>query len=400
MESEKVMFKKGKARTEKPGRGMTAAFMSVLICFMVLGILIPQRTFSESENRYLQKKPEFSWKTLTDGSFGTAYEAYLSDQFPFRNRWIGGKVLAERVQFKTDVNGIYFGKDQYLIEKFDTEDLVGEQLIRNQKRLLAFLTEMRGKMGENHVRAMLVPSASQILEEMLPLFAAPYNQHEVNAWLESQTWEGCVVDTEVKLKEHAKEEIYYKTDHHWTSLGAYYGYTAWAEAAGVTAWSQEDFRSEEVSGSFLGTIHSKLNITWKADRILAYYPLEETNYQVYYDGSKEAEPGLYNYNALGGKDQYSFYLDGNHGLTKIVNPEADADSKGKRLLLIKDSFAHSFVPFIVNHFEEVYMVDLRFYNQDVRILVDTEEITDLLVLYQIPGFAKETSLVKLRSEGS
>ena len=328
-----------------------------------------------------------------DGSYGTDYETYLSDQFPGRNRSIGMKVIAERLAGKKDVNDVYFGKDEYLIEKFDTEDLDTEQLFsKNLESLKNFADIMEKELGSDHIRLMLVPGASQILEEKLPWMASPYDQEKVSQWLEREAGEKLVVPVADALKNHKKEEIYYRTDHHWTTLGAYYGYCAWAESMGLTPWTPEMFETETVSQNFLGTIHSKLNVNWMPDSIVLYHPKDPVSYQVYYDGS--SKPGeMYNREVLKTKDQYPVFLDGNHGLTKIVNESVSETDR--KLLIIKDSFANSFAPFAANHFSEVQMLDLRYFNGNVVQWVQEQEMTDILVLYQIPGFAKERTVSKL-----
>ena len=162
---------------------MTFLFLGFLGVLSLLSIVTPQKAFSDSENRYLQKKPEFSVKSLLNGSYGEKYEQYLSDQFPGRNVWIGMKVTTERLALQEDVNGVYFGKDGYLIEKFDTEDLEGEQLNKNIGKLAAFTGAAEKSLGKDHVRVMLVPSASQIITERLPFLAAPYDQGRVTEML-------------------------------------------------------------------------------------------------------------------------------------------------------------------------------------------------------------------------
>lgn len=398
----------GQEITDQPKKGeycvkqsqiMTFGFLGILGILTAASILIPERGFSETENRYLQKKPEFTIESLLDGSYGTDYETYLSDQFPVRNQWIGLKVMAERLAGKKDVNEVYFGKDDYLIEKFDTEDLETEELFKNLESLKRFTETMETMLGQDHIRLMLVPGASQILDEKLPWMASPYDQAKVNEWLSDEAGSEFVVPVESALKEHKDEEIYYRTDHHWTTLGAYYGYCAWAESVGLTPWQKEMFETEIVSRNFLGTVHSKLNVNWMPDHITLYHPKEPTAYQVYYDGADT--PGeMYQRKALETKDQYPVFLDGNHGLTRIVNEKLSEGSgedelEKRKLLVIKDSFANSFAPFAANHFGEVQMIDLRYFNGNVVKWIEEQEITDVLVLYQIPGFAKERTVSKL-----
>lgn len=381
---------------EQAGNGnniITLSFLGFLVMISIISAWMPKKAFSERENRYLKQKPEFTMEGLLDGSYGLAYEEYLSDQFPARNSWIGVKVLAERMQGKQEVNGVYFGKDDYLIERFDREQIASQQLGKNLESLIGFVKTAGEILGEGRVQVMLAPSASQVLKEKLPWLASPYDQSQVTEYLVKELGEGQVVMVEEELRAHKDQEIYYKTDHHWTALGAYYGYRKWAQDVGITPWSQDAFEQKTVSEDFLGTVYSKVNVAHKPDSIQLYLPKEPVSYRIFYDGAREPGP-MYQEEALKGKDKYSVYMDGNHGLTEVYT-EAGTAEAGRRLLVIKDSFAHSFLPFAVNHFEETYMIDLRYFNGSVHGLMEEHGITDVLVLYQIPGFAKEKTVSKL-----
>lgn len=385
-------------REDWKARVISSVFLLFLAFGFLAGVVKPEKAFSETENRYLQKKPEFTWSGLWDGSFGTKYETYLSDQFPGRDSWIGLKVKAERAQLKQDVNGVYFGKDRYLIEKFDREQIETGLLEENLVRAANFVNAMEMQLGKDHVRVLLLPSAAGIIRDQLPVLAAPYAQQAVEQKLGKMAARGISVDSDSVFKGREGEEIFYRTDHHWTALGAYYGYRAWAESLGLGAWEKDRFRIETVSRNFFGTVQSKVNVKTEADTIELFLPREAVSYEVFFDGTEEGMDGLYNRKALEGKDQYRVYLDGNHGLTEIRNRDLalETGQEGKKLLIIKDSFAHSFAPFAANHFETVYLLDLRYYNGTVSRFLEDYPVTDVLVLYQIPGFAKETALSKLR----
>lgn len=372
---------------------ITISFLGVLAGTSLLSAAVRPRGFSPSENRYLQKKPEFTVEGLVDGSYGTKYEKYLSDQFPGRNTWIGIKVGAELIQGRRDVNQVYFGRDDYLIEKFDLEDVEGGLLNKNLERLKAFASDAGERLGQNRVRVMLVPSASQVMNDKLPFLAAPYDQSKVSDRLKEAVGVNAVVPVEDMMTAHNQQQLYYRTDHHWTALGAYYGYRVWAESMEMEPWEPEMFEIQTVSREFLGTVYSKVNVPHKPDSIERYLPKSQPAYEVYYDGAEEPEP-MYNLKSLDGKDKYTIYMDGNHGLTEVKNPEA-AKQTDRKLLIIKDSFANSFAPFAVNHYGETYMVDLRYFNMDVQLFMEEKEITDVLVLYQIPGLAKEKTLSKI-----
>lgn len=379
---------------------MKKLFFGFVFGVAALGVCLPARAFSPAENRYLEQKPKFSWKAFFDGSYGESYEAYLSDQFPARETWVRVKTGAERLQGREDGNGVYFGKDGYLIEKFDREAVETEQLSKNLDGLAAFVKKQQDSLGENRVRVMLVPSVSQILEDKLPLFAAPYDQGQVTELLAGRLTEigadkSAVVPVEEELKRHGEEPVFYRTDHHWTSLGAYYGYRAWAKSAGLTPWPQEAFEVTDVSHDFYGTVQAKVGTLVPPDTMLKYTPRQPVSYRVTYDGGGEEREGLYTEEALETRDQYFFYLDGNHGLTEIKNQDI-VEKDDRRLLIVKDSFANSFAPFAVNHFGRTYMVDLRYFNASLDVFMEREKITDVLVLYRIPGFATDTSVWKLK----
>ena len=172
---------------------------------------------------------------------------------------------------------------------------------------------------------------------------------------------------------------------------------------GIEPWNREMFTEEIVSEDFLGTVYSKVNVPVRPDSIRIFLPRKEERYQVEYDGLPKVYDSLYNFKALEGKDKYGVYLDGNHGLT-VINREVSENSKssensGRKLLIVKDSFAHSFAPFAANHFDTVYMVDLRYFNMGIEGFMEENGVTDVLVLYQIPGFSTETTVSKLLWQG-
>lgn len=376
--------------------GVSAGFLGCLFLGFLASALLPDRIFSETERRYLRQKPEFTWESLLDGSYGEDYEAWLGDQFPLRDQFVGVQTAAERILGKKDVNGVYFGKDGYLLEKFDREDLETDLLEKNLGLLAEFLQKEGENLGKDRVKAMLVPSASWILKEKLPFLAAPYDQGLVTDKLASLLGgKEQLADAESALLEHREEEIYYRTDHHWTMEGAYEGYRAWAVSMGFIPWEREAFCRETVSRSFLGTVQAKTGWKTEPDVMEKWTPEEEIRYQVFYDGSSQAVDGLYEESALESSDPYRFYLDGNHGLTEIRR-EGTADGDGERkLCVIKDSYANSFAPFAVNHYGTAFLLDLRYFNGSLETFLEEEGITDILVLYRIPGFAGEESLWKL-----
>ena len=382
---------------------VSASFLAPLFCLAVLSLFLPQKTFSEMENRYLAGKPDFTWERLMNGTYGKAYETWLSDQFPFRSAFVAVRTNAERLRLAEDVNGIYFGKDHYYIEKYDTEDLMTEQMEKNTDYLAQAAGQLAAQLGSDRVKIMLVPSASQILDGKLPPFAAPADQGAVVERLKEKLEKvpgadaSMVVPLEQELKGLSGEPLYYKTDHHWTTLGAYYAYRLYGETAGFTPRPRKAFFETVVSWDFQGTIQSRLGIPLEPDEISLFLPKEKESVQIYYDGLPEPQSSFYDESALKKKDQYAVFLGGNHGWTKIVNQDVKpgVGAEGRKLLIFNDSFANSFIPFTVPHFEEVHLADLRYFNRKPSEFVKEQGITDILVLYQLPGFAKDGNLFKI-----
>lgn len=382
---------------------VSASFLLPLFCLSALSLFLPQKHFSEMENRYLAGKPEFTWEKFADGTYGKACETWISDQFPFRKTFVAARTNAERLMLKEDVNGIYFGEEHYYMEKYDSEDLMTEQMEKNTSLLAQAAGHFAAQLGSGHVKIMLVPSASQVLTENLPPFAAPADQSAVTDTLKKKLAQvpgakaDMVLPIEQEFKKNSMEPLYYRTDHHWTTLGAYYAYQLYGRYAGFQPRSWDQFIERTVSETFQGTIQSRLGIALKPDEIKLFLPKEKESVQIYYDGRPEPSERFYDESALKKKDQYAVFLGGNHGWTEIVNRNVKKGSveDGKKLLIINDSFANSFVPFLTPHFEEVHMVDLRYFNKKLSEFVKEQEITDILVLYQVPGFAKDGNLFKI-----
>lgn len=372
-------------------------FAAAILVLTLLSMFWPDKGFSETENRYLQQRPQFSLDALVSGAFTSKYDTYLSDQFPFRDRWVELKTTADILQLRQDSSRVYFGKDGYLVEKFDVGDIDQALLGKNQERLIQFVEKYETLLGNGRVKVMLVPSAAQILKAKLPPFAPVYDQNQIYGPLQERLGTGTVIPLEQVFKDHSEGYIFYKTDHHWTVDGAYEGYRAWAQSMGVTPWEKERFTAELLSDQFYGTVQAKVGIRVQPDRMYRYLPTIPMDYRVRYDLAEETKDSLYELSALETRDKYTVNLDGNHALTEIDTSCADPAfyGAGRRLLIVKDSFAHSFAPFAANHFEKTVMVDLRYYNGSIEELARQEDITDVLLLYQAVNFAGDVNLSKL-----
>lgn len=403
------------------------------ICFLILlfgltlfSMVKTPAVFSEKENRYLAQKPSFSFSALLQGSFTADYEEYLSDQFPVRDHWIRIQSESEKLLQKKEINGVYLAEDQYLIEQPDRSDFTSDRAAQNVEALSSFIHSQASNLGDSHVQVMIVPSASQILTDLLPPFASPYQEDSFLTSVRQHVGDAHYVDAKNALlsywqgRQGDANPIYYRTDHHWTTLGAFVGYQSWARAAGLIPQEKEDYAIQTVADDFYGTIQAKVNLPLAADTMEMWSVKPETTAQtnaqtsgepqanvqqksasknsqtgeilsVTYNESDDVRDSLYEWNALETRDKYRFYLNGNQPIVRIQTSAAS----GRNLLVIKDSFANCFIPFAAPHFEETVVVDLRYFNGDVKSLLERYSITDILVLYQASFLATETSVSRL-----
>ena len=376
-------------------------FCIVLAGLTIVSIVKPSRGFSENENRYLQTLPELTAERFFSGVFGEEYETYLADQFIARDGWIGLKSAIELARGMKEVNGVYFGRDGYLIEKTSAKTFESAQAQKNMEFLKAFVDKYSDAgNGAISCRVLFVPTAAAVLRGELPVFAPVYDQDK---WLQNAA-DALGKDVVVPIMPAFFEKIslydnhrslYYHTDHHWTSFGAFTAYEAWAKAAGVTPVSESEFNIITVTDSFYGTLNSKVNIKTAADAIEAY---EGPGYNIIYNEGQRTADSLYDAGALNGKDKYAFFLGGNFGLVDIKAywPEKpDITSEDRRLLIIKDSYANSFAGFIAPHFASVLLLDLRHTNAKVSDIIENYKITDILVLYSSKNFVEDKNIYKL-----
>lgn len=365
-------------------------FMILIFGFTAVTLLKPDTQYSEAENRSLAQMPEASIETVLNGEFEADYETYLTDQFVARDGWIGLKTAVERAAFKRESKGIYFADDGYLIESH-TGSYTSDTAAANGAVLQEFAEKYEEQFPDGRMTFMIIPNAVDILTDKLPPFA-PLSKgrqyfDEVSSGLPKGTW----FDAWKVMEEHADEDIYYRTDHHWTTKAAFYMYQAWAGAQGMYVPGEEDFQIETVASDFEGTIQSKLGINTRRDEILLYRFAEDIFYTVEKNDKPEIEYTVYDNMALQTKSKYDVFFGGNDAKVDI---KTRADN-GKRILVIKDSYAHCFVPFLLGEFEEITMVDIRYYNQKLSDLIADGAYTDLLFLYNASGFAEDATMGNL-----
>ena len=376
----------------------------VFIGFFVLisgaSLIIKDREFSPNENRYLAETPELSWDNILSGKFQDGLEDYLRDQVCFRDGWITVKTGIQKACGDTDIGGAYVGKDGYDFEKITPEDVDEKQVDRNIKAVEDYFMTASETIDKQKLSFLLVPTSGLVMQEKLPKNARLFDQAKYIDQVQKAMKDYNFVDVRDTLMDHNDEYIYYKTDHHWTSAGACLAYDVWSERTGGEAETEDGLVKNVVSDKFRGSLYSKiLDADSAYDEIWTYGLQKDDAF-----GSKDCTvtidekqqlDSIYDDEKLQEKDKYAYFLGGNYGQVHIQNQKAASKAKGKNILIIKDSFANSFVPFATQDYENIYMVDLRYYNGDMKAYLQEHEITDVLVLYNISNFISDRNLHKL-----
>lgn len=363
---------------------LSALFICYIVFFVAVNTLGEKKTFSETENRVLQSKPTFSVEKLFEGRYISKYEKYKVDQFFNRDFWIDVKVKTDKLLLKKSSNGVYLGKDGYLLEDFEKPN--EENVSKNLKAISDFSNNYK----DVKQYMLISPTAVSILRDKLPLAAPVIDQQkyldEYSKKLDSNV---TFVDTYATLLEHKSEDLYYKSDHHWTTLGAFYSYQKLAEDMELSSKDSDDYDIELVSNSFEGALASESGYKTDLDKIKVYIPKDENDQVVVnYEEEQKKTATLYDSEKLEQKDKYQVFLGGNHPIVKI---DTTSDS-GKTLLIFKDSYANCFVQFLTTHFSKIILVDPRYYYEDIDELMKNEGVDEVLYLYNANTFFSDTSL--------
>lgn len=400
-----------------------ALFISV---FFLVDVFNSDRTFSEFENTSLAQKPAFSWSSFVDGSFGSKYVKYINEQFLGRDNWISMKAVADMGLGRIESHGVTYGDDHYLMEKLEivedqnypanagTNIVKQTALDRSNGMVSSFL-----QMYDQPITFSLVPNSYAILEDEVPTGFPGADQQaytqQIYRTLSEADDQLEIVDFSDALSQHKDEYIYYRTDHHWTTLGAYYAYVAYCEQKGLTPVSLEELKENKVE-DFYGTFYSKAKrpsqpadtITWYDVDVdeFAFVANLQQDKQLAQLGEVVQEDGLELLRVDGMMDQrkfevrdkYAAFMWGNSGYVKIKSSHNLNHQEGKtsRLLLFKDSYANSMIPYLTYNYDEIIVVDLRYMAKSTKELMQ-EEFDDIFVMYNFSTYVSGASdLAKLK----
>lgn len=363
------------------------AFFSLLLGLTLFDLLTPDLSFSEMENRYLKEKPEMSLTSIFDSKFTQDYEKYVDDQFYGREKWMRLKSGAERLLFKKENNDIVFGKEGYLFQKVTS---LPENYWKNIKSIKAFSE----KNPSLEVAFALAPNSYTVLEDKIPEGLYNVNQSDVlkktAVYLEEDV---SFIDLDSSIKDaykHSEKPLYFKLDHHWTLFGAYEGYKAIASAYGMTAEPLEEDKLVGVEG-FYGTFFSAAKKFDALGDRLYYKPDLDKNVAVWV--GKDAKDSLYDLDFLSKKDKYGMFLYNNPPIMTLKSKAPHGN--GKKVLVFKDSYANSVLPFLGQHYECMDVVDLRYYNGKISELIAEKKPDQVLFLYNFITFSESKELIKI-----
>lgn len=387
------MQKKVRKRRKRVIDGIMGILLSaVILLVMAWNVLAPDKELSVEESRVLAQRPKLSINSLLSGEFMEKYDAYLSDQFAGRNLWRNLRVAVGRISGERQENGVVLGDGGQL---FDIPKSPNQETLTETLAALGTFAEGHSEMN---VYMMLVPDAATVLTSKRPYLATFPDQNpmitQVKRGLsDSVKW----IDVTEILGQHGEEKIYYQTDKHWTSLGAYYAFSASAEQLGISGGTANEYAAYPITTTFNGELSSKSGYCLDVrEEIDIYVPKGRDNdVVVNYVDEQRKTTSLYDSSCLEGSDQYEVFLGGD---TSVIDIRT-ASENSRRLLIVKDSFANCFIPFLAPHFREIVVVDPHYYSGTLQELLGTYRISDVLFLYSGNGFFQDNSLSGVLGNG-
>ncbi len=358
---------------------LTYIFLIIIFSFPIFHIALKDKDFSFIENRPLKTFPKFSYENLISGEFNNDISSYIDDHFPLRDDFISIRSLFEILIGRRDINGVYISKNNYLIEVFKDIDI---DITKKNISLINNLSD------DYNITLMLIPTSSEVLSHLLPSYALRVDEKKYLNYVKT------LLNPNVKfinplepLFDRKDDYIYYKTDHHYTTLGAYICYLKYLKENGLD--SPLNMTPKKVTDDFLGSLFSKVNLKGhESDSIYIYESKNKNPLVVNYMNKKTNS--LYEFSHLKNKrDGYNIFLDNNHPLIKITT----SINNNKSICILKDSFCNSFIPFLVDHFNEIHVIDLRFFQKNIISYLVENNLKDILVYYNTKNFSLDKNLI-------
>ena len=376
---------KAKAVKRRRGyiRGLYVLIPVIAAVFFAIACLVsPNREFSDGENRNLAQFPKASGQSLMDGSFFKGINDYYSDQFVFRDQWISLKSGVDVARGQRIENGVIVGSGGYLFA--EPEEPLKEAYEKNNSAINSFADGH----PDIHISMILAPAAANILKDKVPGNIYVRDQMaDVDEFGKRLSDKISFINAGNLLSEKKDEYIFYRTDHHWTSNGAKTVVDGAAENLGIKA-DTEDFDKYTVTEDFYGTLSSKSGLGTAKDSIDVFASKKDVEYYVRYADENIISSSMFNSEKLEEKDKYTVFFGGNHPLVEIHTTA----QTGKNLLLFKDSYANSIVQFIYPYYDNIIMVDPRYYYEDISQVIKNNKISDVLFCYSVNILFTDVSL--------
>ena len=381
----KVVYRKSGRRAGVP---LLAVSALLLLGLTIANLAWPKRDMIELENRKAAQFPAFSVEALLDGRWQSGFARWMQDQFLLRDTWINTQRAADEIVFqKAEEGGILLGKDQWMFTKlFTIDDATRQQTAKNVQAVAEFAARYPGK-----VTFLLAPSASVIYPEALPAGAPMADENALLDDIFAQVGESAaVIDLREPFTARRDEYLYFKTDHHWTTNGAYRAYEQFCALKGLTPFDRDAHEAVTVE-DFQGTHYSATRLWNVENDTITYYPLpnQMTIYNI--TGEAQYEPmtteNLINTDKFATRDKYAAFLDGNNGYSVI-----EGDGEGS-ILVVKDSYANSFIPYLTANYEKIGVVDFRNFKYGLDSTIEREGYDEVLILYNFQTFIADTDLI-------
>lgn len=381
-----VKKKKKKITFKKFFKYMGIFFAALLLLVFLINLITPTRSFSEKENRVLSSRPEISWAQISSGQFQEKFETYVNDQFVLRDFWVTFKANVDLILGKRESNGVYLGRKSYLMEAFKAPKQ------EDMDTTLQSMKKYRERYPDIEQVALIAPTSVSINAAYLPKSAPVDDQNAYIDQLQQSLTDSNIrfVDIRKSFKEHQKEDLYYHTDHHWTTLGAYYAFIALGKELGVDT-GKYSYKSSVATEDFQGTLSAKTGfLSNKKEEILVYLPKDDAYPRsvINYVDEQKKSASFYATKNLLGRDKYSLFFDSNHAQVKISTTVDNTET----LLIFKDSYANCLVPFLAPYYHKIIMIDPRYYYGNIDTLMESENVTQILYLYNANTFSGDTSL--------
>ena len=354
---------------------LTGLFLLFIFGFSIAGLIEEDREFSEMENRNLAQLPEFSFESLKSGDFTAGIESYMSDQVFLKDSLVSLKTDCERAVLKNFQNGVYFGDDGYFLQQY-TENK--EQIDKN----IGYINDWAEQV-KVPVQFVLVPNSVCINEDKLPALAVNDNQLDSIEYIsETLSDKITLFNAYDSLKTAADngDQVFYKTDHHWTDSGA----RAVFEALTGDKIDTSEYDNSIVRNDFYGTLYSKApSALTKPETMILPRHSGESRYTVTYVKEGKTTDSLIDESYLDKKDKYASFMGGNFSRVDISSSDSKTD---KKVLVLKDSYANAMLPYLADEYSQLIVVDMRYYHfeqQTVAELIESENVDQVLMIYNM-----------------